>query len=88
MENFFITIENEENKVEDLISLSKTSDNPIVLEQIEQHRDNFNFLKRSIIPLRDSLYSIKNIKNDDIFNAIENDNYTFLIDCTKRVWSY
>lgn len=77
MENFYVTIENEENKVEDLISLSKISDNPIVLEQIEQHRDNFNFLKRSIIPLRDSLYSIKNIKNDDIFNAIDNDNYTF-----------
>lgn len=77
MENFYITIENEENKVENLISLSKTSDNPLILEQIEQHRDNFNFLKRSIIPLRDSLYSIKSIKNDDIFNAIELDNYTF-----------
>lgn len=77
MENFFITIEAEEGKVEELINLSKTNDNPKVLEQIEFHRDNFNFLKRSIIPLRDSLFSIKSIKHDDIFNVIETDNYSF-----------
>lgn len=77
MENFYITIENEENRVEVLINLSKTSTNPQVLEQIEKHRDNFNFLKRSIIPLRDSLYSIKSMKDDDVFNAIEHDNYSF-----------
>jgi magnesium transporter len=77
MENFYITIENEEDKVEDLINLSKTSTNPAILEQIEKHRDNYNFLKRSIIPLRDSLYSIKSMKDDNVFNAIEHDNYSF-----------
>ena len=46
MENFYITIEAEEDKVELLISLSKTSVNPSILVQIEKHRDNFNFLKR------------------------------------------
>ncbi len=77
MENFYITIENEEDRVEELINLSKTSTSPQILEQIEKHRDNFNFLKRSIIPLRDSLYSIKSIKDDDVFNTIEHDNYSF-----------
>lgn len=77
MENFYITIENEEDRVEELINLSKTSTNPQILEQIEKHRDNFNFLKRSIIPLRDSLYSIKSIKDDNVFNTIEHDNYSF-----------
>lgn len=77
MENFYITIENEENKVEDLINLSKKSDNPIILERIEKHRDNFNFLKRSIIPLRDSLYGIKSIKDDTVFNLIDADNFSF-----------
>ncbi|WP_293890285.1 magnesium/cobalt transporter CorA [Flavobacterium sp.] len=77
MENFYITIENEEDRVEDLINLSKTSTNPKILEQIEKHRDNYNFLKRSIIPLRDSLYSIKSIKDDNVFNAIERENYSF-----------
>jgi len=77
MENFYITIENEEDRVEELINLSKTSTSPEILEQIEKHRDNFNFLKRSIIPLRDSLYSIKSIKDDNVFNTIEHDNYSF-----------
>jgi magnesium transporter len=77
MENFYITIEAEENKVESLINLSKTSANPSILVQIEKHRDNFNFLKRSIIPLRDSLYSIKSIKDDDVFNAIAHENFSF-----------
>lgn len=77
MENFYITLEAEEDKVESLINLSKSSTNPIILEQIEKHRDNYNFLKRSIIPLRDSLYSIKSIKDDNVFNAIEHNNYSF-----------
>ncbi len=77
MENFYITIESEEDRVEDLINLSKISTNPEILEQIEKHRDNYNFLKRSIIPLRDSLYSIKSMKDDNVFNAIEHDNYSF-----------
>lgn len=77
MENFYITIEAEEDKVEDLINMSKISAKPEVLEQIEKHRDNYNFLKRAIVPLRDSLYSIKSMKDDNVFNAIEHDNYSF-----------
>jgi magnesium transporter len=59
-----------------LICLRKNT-NPEVLELIEKHRDNFNFLKRSIIPLRDSLYSIKSIKDDNVFNDIQPENFTF-----------
>lgn len=77
MENFYITLEHEEDQVEELINLSKKSDDPIILERIEKHRDNFNFLKRSIIPLRDSLYDIKSIKDDNVFNAIEIENFSF-----------
>ena len=60
-----------------MIDQTKNSTDPIILEKIEKHRDNFNFLKRSIIPLRDSLYDIKSIKDDIIFNGIEADNFTF-----------
>jgi magnesium transporter len=77
MENFYITLEDEENKVEELINITKGDTNPIILEKIEKHRDNFNFLKRSIIPLRDSLYDIKSIKDDDTFNGIEKVNFSF-----------
>ena len=77
MENFYITIENEEDKIEELINLTKKSADPIILERIEKHRDNFNFLKRSIIPLRDSLYDIKSIKDDNVFNVMETENFSF-----------
>lgn len=77
IENFYITIENEENKVEELINLTKTNTGAIILEKIEKHRDNYNFLKRALIPLRDSLYSIKATKDDNVFNAIDQDNYSF-----------
>jgi magnesium transporter len=79
MENFYITIEDEEEKIEELINLIKKGANPIILEKIENHRDNFNFLKRSIIPLRDSLYYLKTIKDDDTYNGIEKDTFNFFI---------
>ncbi|TRX16067.1 magnesium/cobalt transporter CorA [Flavobacterium franklandianum] len=77
MENFYITLESEEDNIEELIDQTKNSTDPIILEKIEKHRDNFNFLKRAIIPLRDSLYDIKSIKDDDVFNVIEAENFTF-----------
>ena len=77
IENFFITLENEEDKIEELIDITKKSADPIILERIEQHRDNLNFMKRSIIPLRDSLYDIESIKDDDVFNVIRVESYTF-----------
>jgi len=77
MENFYITIENEEDKVEELINLSKISTNPDILVRIEKHRDNFSFLKRSIIPLRDSLFGIKTLKEDVVCNVIQMDSYVY-----------
>jgi len=77
MENFYITIENVEDKVEDLISLSKESDDPEILVRIEKHRDNYNFLKRSIIPLRDSLNGIISLKEDDVCDVVEMGSYVY-----------
>lgn len=77
MENFYITIENEEENVEELINLSKISTDPDILVRIEKHRDNFSFLKRSIIPLRDSLYGIKTLKDDVVCNVIQMDSYVY-----------
>lgn len=77
MENFYVTIENEEDKIEELVDLTKKNVGPVILERIEQHRDNFNFLKRAITPLRDSLYDIKSMRDDDVFNVIEEENFSF-----------
>lgn len=65
MENFFITIENYEIKIEQLLIDSKKNDDNEFLELIEKQRENINYLKRSIIPLRDALFSLKNISEHD-----------------------
>jgi magnesium transporter len=79
IENFYITIEDEEDKIEELINLTKKGAEPVILEKIENHRDNFNFLKRSIIPLRDSLYYLKTIKDDDTSSLIQKDTFNFFV---------
>ncbi|QSB25827.1 magnesium/cobalt transporter CorA [Flavobacterium sp. CLA17] len=79
IENFYITIEDEEGKIEELINLTKKGADPVILEKIENHRDNFNFLKRSIIPLRDSLYYLKTIKDDDTSTLIQKDTFNFFV---------
>ncbi|KQX15547.1 magnesium/cobalt transporter CorA [Flavobacterium sp. Root420] len=79
MENFYITIEDEEENIEELIDLTKKGADPVILEKIENHRDNFNFLKRSIIPLRDSLYYLKTIKDDDTNELIQKETFNFFI---------
>lgn len=59
MENFFISIENVEARIEKLIIKAKSNDAPEVLEEIEKSREELHFLKRCIIPLRDALYALK-----------------------------
>nr|WP_315239340.1 magnesium/cobalt transporter CorA [uncultured Flavobacterium sp.] len=79
MENFYITIEDEEDNIEELIDLTKKGADPIILEKIENHRDNFNFLKRAIVPLRDSLYYLKTIKDDDTNSLIQKETFNFFV---------
>jgi magnesium transporter len=87
MENFYVTIENEEDKVEELIVLSKSSADPKILERIEKHRDNFNFVKRSIIP-RDSLYAIKSLKEDKDFKVIEVETFSYFSRLHQKAWNF
>ncbi len=77
MENFYITIEYYEDGIERLLVKSKASDDPSVLVEIEHYRENLNFLKRSILPLRDALYNLKSEQDNQAFNSIEPANYTF-----------
>lgn len=64
MENFYQTIEQTEDKIEALTSLSQLSQHRKVLEQIERIRENLNFMKRSVVPLRDALFTLKNSSSD------------------------
>jgi magnesium transporter len=77
IENFYITIDEKESTIEALMSLSKTSDNPNVMQDIEKTREVFHLLKRSVVPLRDVLFTIKTIKEDDELNCIEEPNFVF-----------
>lgn len=76
MENFFITIENYENAVENLLVEAKNNHRSIVLENIERERENLNFLKRAIVPLRDALFILKSGREDELA-LIEKSNYAF-----------
>lgn len=77
MENFYITIESNENTIEKLLIEAKSNHKSEVLERIEKERESLNFLKRAIVPLRDALFNLKSIRHDDEFAGIEEVNYTF-----------
>ncbi len=77
IENFFITIENYETRIEQLLMDVKVKDSIQILELIEKQRENFNYFKRSVLPLRDALFSLKSIQDDDDFNGISKANVTF-----------
>jgi magnesium transporter len=77
MENFFISIEFFEDRIEELIIEAKTSDKPDLLVRIEKRREQLNFLKRSILPLRDTLFILKSEQDEIDYNLIDAANYIF-----------
>ena len=77
MENFYITIESNEDRIEALVADSNNVEKPDVLESIERNRENLNFMKRSIVPLRDALYTLKSMQDDESFTEIQKSNYIF-----------
>ena len=77
MENFYVTIEFYEDVIESLLIESKMSADPRVLVQIEKNREDLNFLKRSILPLRDALFNLKSEHDEEDYDGIEKANYNF-----------
>jgi magnesium transporter len=76
MENFFITLEHFEDKTEKMINDAKICYDQEILEQIEHIREDINFLKRSILPLRDALFNLKSIL-DHVSHSAEKSNKTY-----------
>ena len=77
-------MKHKENKIEELLASSKTSDNPTIMQDIEKTREVFHFLKRSVIPLRDALFTIKTIKDDDELILLNLQILCFLEDYIKK----
>ena len=55
------------------------------IEEIEKYREIFYMLKRSLSPLKEALYTIKTIKEDDDFNGIEKSNFTTKLFCLFKL---
>lgn len=77
IENFYITIDTKEDKIEELLASSKTSDDPKIMQEIERLREVFHLLKRALYPLKDALFTIKTIKDDEELDFIEPSNFIF-----------
>lgn len=76
MENYFVTIESYEDRIEALND-SKLNYERGFIADIEKVRDNLNYIKRSINPLREALYSLKSEKVDEEFEAIRKTTHPF-----------
>ena len=77
MENFFITIEKLEDSMEELTIEAKTNYKADIIAKVEQFRETLNYLKRSILPLKDALYNLKNVEEDDEYEGIGKTSYAF-----------
>lgn len=77
MENFFITIENYEDRIDAISAEGKFNYKSNFIEVIERNRDNLNYLKRSINPIREALYNLKSLREDEDFQNIRKGNHGY-----------
>ncbi|MFL9838770.1 magnesium/cobalt transporter CorA [Flavobacterium sp. ST-75] len=77
MENFFVTIEKYEDRIEALNMQAKTDQRADFIADVEKAKENLNFLKRSITPIREALFNIKNDEDEQDYEVIESTSYTF-----------
>ena len=77
MENFFLTIERYEDRVEALHD-GKVDYKVDFITGVEKSRDNLNYIKRAIAPLRDALYNLKSQKDGfEDYETINKSSHTF-----------
>lgn len=77
MENFYLTLEKFEDRIEGLSAEAKTKYKIDFITEVEKYKESIYFLKRSITPLREALYNLKNDEEDDEFGAIMQSSHTF-----------
>ncbi|MES2484482.1 MAG: magnesium/cobalt transporter CorA [Bacteroidota bacterium] len=77
IENFFITIESYEDRIENMVSEAKLNPKLNIIGSVEKTKDNLVFLKRAIMPLRDALYNLKSAKEEEEYETIRKSSHTF-----------
>lgn len=70
MENFFITIERYEERIEQLANEARVNHKANFIDVVEKTKDNLIFLKRSVSPLKDALLNLKSVEEDDEYETI------------------
>jgi len=77
MENFYITLEGYESRIEMLGNEAKTGSRTDFITGTEKTKDSLNYLKRAIAPLRDALYNLKSVKEDEEYETIHKTTHTY-----------
>ena len=77
LENFFLTLDEIEDQIEQIVIQTKNARNISVLTDIQLHSENLSELKRAVLPLKDVLFNIKNIyfEENDKFLDLNNQIY-------------
>ena len=77
MENFYITLEGYESRIEIFGNEAKLGNRADFIRGVEKTKDSLNYLKRAITPLRDALYNLKSVKEDEEFETIHKTTHTY-----------
>ena len=77
IENFFITIEKYEESIEKVTIEAKTNYKADIITEVEKIREDLNYLKRAIGPLKEALYNLRNVEEDAEFQVITRSSYAF-----------
>lgn len=77
MENFYITLEGYEGRIETFGNEAKLGSSTDFITDVEKTKDSLNYLKRAITPLRDALYNLKSVKEDEEIETIHKTTHTY-----------
>lgn len=77
LENFFLTLDEIEDQIDHIVNETKNARNISVLTDIQVHSANLSELKRAVMPLKDVLFNIKNIRFEENEKFLELDNQIY-----------
>lgn len=77
MENFFVTIEKYEEEIEAITVKARNNYKADVIAETEKIRENLNYIKWSVYPLKEALLDLKSVESDEAFEAIRKSSYAF-----------
>ncbi|QYJ67971.1 magnesium/cobalt transporter CorA [Flavobacterium litorale] len=77
MENFFVTIEKQEEEIETISTKAKNNYKADIIAETEKVRENLNYLKWSLYPLKEALFDLKDVEANEVYEAIRKSSYAY-----------